>query len=428
MADEDARQMLRDLKKLFGLKDAYGVTFAKGQTIYAPGDVATDFYVVLKGRVRLERAGVTPAVINPGDFFGEIESFTGHPRRAGTTALDECTALAFNQRTTATLAETTPTFVVRLMQRCCERVVEAEDGKSPSPGPISPATTAQAAASPTAAVAPAKAAKAAKAAAPISGSAAPAVQTAAPANGAGDSFGPVLTVEHKEALWRKEVACPSCRTKFGPWNVRTNFINVGERDTDFMSSYAGVNPNWYAVWVCPNCNLAAYGDDFAAFQSADVARIKPALEALKGQGGPACDFTYYRDADLALRSFQLAIPSYQTKRGAEDKVAGLYQRMAWIERERGRTEQEKGYLAKAREFYEKAFSTSDAAKQGVAWSYLIGELSLRLEDFDKAVKWFNTAAQQPDFKAQPVLEKMTRDRWSEAGDLAKAAKAAASPS
>src|SRR5581483_2366870 len=110
---------------------------------------------------------------------------------------------------------------------------------------------------------------------------------------------------------------------------------------------------------------------------------------------------------------------YDGQRGGNERTAGLYHRMAWIERQRGNEEEEKMWLAKAREYYEKAFTTSDAGKQGVLWAYLIAELDMRLGQHQDAVKWFGTAAQQPDFKEQPLLEKMVRDRWAEAGDLAK---------
>ena len=96
--------------------------------------------------------------------------------------------------------------------------------------------------------------------------------------------------------------------------------------------------------------------------------------------------------------------------------------MAWIERARGNVEQEKVWLSKAQEYYEKAFTSSDAGKQGVLWAYLIGELNIRLGDLEKAVKWFTTAAAQPDFKAQSGLEKQTRDRWGEANEMLRQSK------
>ena len=136
------------------------------------------------------------------------------------------------------------------------------------------------------------------------------------------------------------------------------------------------------------------------------------------------DFTYYRDEDLAKRSYELATAFYDGQRGGAEKVAGLYHRMAWVERGRGDQDEEKKWLKKARDSYEKAFTSSDAAKAGVLWAYLIGELDARIGDYMDAVKWFQVAAQQPDFKSQPLLEKMVRDRQQEVADKLRAAKAA----
>jgi len=81
-------------------------------------------------------------------------------------------------------------------------------------------------------------------------------------------------------------------------------------------------------------------------------------------------------------------------------------------------------LQLAKDAYEHAFSTLDSEKQGIVWAYMVAELNLRLGNFADAVRWFSTVSQQPNFKEQPVIQEMTRDRWSEAGELSKAAKVA----
>ncbi|MDE3076567.1 MAG: DUF2225 domain-containing protein, partial [Chloroflexota bacterium] len=387
-------QLLEDLKKLFGLKDKLGATFGKNDIVYFPGAPADTFHVVLKGRVQIDGEGHAAETLGPGEIFGEVDVFTNRPRRGKATALDDTTTLAFDRDSAVVLAETTPHFVVTIIEKCCQRVLRAEQ----APGPAID-VQAGAPAQPAAAAAEAR--------------------QPAPSPAEAGTVGPVLDVDYKPALWKKDVVCPNCRTKFGAWNVRTNSITIEKRDTDLMSIYGGVNPNLYSVWVCPNCQLAAYADDFPNVQSVDLGRIKPQLEEIRGQDHRTYDFGFYRNEDLALRSYQLAVATYRGKRGGEDKVAGLYHRMAWIERGRGSAEEEKKYLQTAKEAYEKAFSTLDAEKQGVVWAYLVAELNLRLGNFADAVRWFSTASQQPNFKDQPVIEEMTRDRWSEAGELSK---------
>jgi uncharacterized protein (DUF2225 family) len=391
-----------DLMKLFALREEFGASASKGDVIFSPGQPADKFYVLMRGSVQLERPGAEPEVISPGDLFGEVDVFTERPRASQATALDDSSLLAFTRDTAVRLAEATPSFALVVIRKCCERVARAEDLLASAPKAAAPAP-AQPPASEAAAEQPEHSDNGIE-----------------PAAGAGDTVGPVLAVDYAEVLWKKDVKCPNCRTTFHAWNVRSQGINVTDRDSDFMNHYSGVDPNWYAVWVCPNCYLAAYSDDFANMQSVQLARAKLRLEEAIKADPKKYDFTYYRDAALALRSYQLAVAFYDGMKGGNEKCAGLYHRMAWIERTRGDEQAEKAYLMKAREYYEKAFTTSDAAKQGVLWAYLIAEIAYRTGQYQDAVKWFGTAAQQPDFKSQPLLEKMVRDRWSEAGDLARA--------
>jgi len=376
--------------KLFGLREEFGKTVPKDSVLYSAGDAADMFYVVMRGRVVIDRPVWGPSTAAPGDVFGEIEVFSAKPRTGTATAADDCQLLAFNKDTAIKLAEATPSFALVVIRKSSERVYTAEDMATTGTKPSGPKVKFD--------------------------RTKPAAAAAEPE---GPQVGPVTTVEYANSMFKKDQKCPNCRTTFAGWSVRSNAINLTGRDDDFMNHYSGVDPNWYAVWVCPSCNLAAYADDFSKMQSFQIARVKPKLEAAKKADPRRFMFQYYRDLDLVLRSYQLALPFYDGVRGGAEKTAGLYHRMAWVERTRGNAEEEKGWLAKAREFYEKAFTTSDAGKQGVLWAYLIAELDMRIGKYKDAVKWFGTAAQQPDFKEQPLLEKMVRDRWSEAGDLSK---------
>ncbi|HEU0167071.1 MAG TPA: DUF2225 domain-containing protein [Chloroflexota bacterium] len=407
--------------KLFALREEFGKTVKKGDTLFAPGQAADEFYVVMRGHVQVDRPGMEPEVVPPGDLVGEVEVFTEQPRSGAATALDDCNLLAFNRDTAIKLAEATPSFALVVIRKSCQRVARAESLLANGAAPAAPARPA-ATTSPSLAAALPGAAAAAPPVAPVAAVAAAGSEEVGrpPAQ---DQVGPVTSVDYASALWKKDVKCPNCRTTFHPWNVRSQaIVTDGNADTDLMNHYSGPDPNWYAVWVCPNCQLAAYADDFQAMQSVQVARVKPHLEELKKAEPRKFDFTYYRDEDLARRSYELATAFYEGQRGGTEKVAGLYHRMAWIERGRGNGDEEKKWLKKARDSYEKAFTSSDAAKAGVLWAYLIGELDARIGDFPDAVKWFQVAAQQPDFKSQPLLEKMVRDRQQEVAANLRSAK------
>jgi uncharacterized protein (DUF2225 family) len=322
--------------------------------------------------------------------FGEVDVFAHRERAEQAVAVEDCNLLAFDDESALELAEATPSFALVVLRQVCERLAHAEE--LIASGAVQPAEQKP---------------KAHVPAAPV---------------GPGGEVGPVTTVDYADKMWKKDVKCPNCRTTFHAWNIKSANVVAGTRESDYRIVYDGPDPNLYRVWVCPNCQLAANEEDFPTMTSVQVARVKPLLEETKDADPTHYDFNYYRDENLALRSYQLAIPFYDGTKGGAEKCAGLYHRMAWIERARENPEAEKIWLAKAAEYYEKAFTSSDAGKQGVLWAFLIGELSMRLGDYAKAGKWFTTAAAQPDFKTQTGLERQVRDRWAEANDMLRKAK------
>ena len=48
------------------------VDVADGTTLMREGDLAREFYMLVEGRVRMERDGQVVKTLGPGDYFGEI--------------------------------------------------------------------------------------------------------------------------------------------------------------------------------------------------------------------------------------------------------------------------------------------------------------------------------------------------------------------
>jgi CRP/FNR family cyclic AMP-dependent transcriptional regulator len=76
-------------------------TYRAGATIVRQGDTAMSLYVVLSGRVRIEREGEAGArfevaELGPAEFFGEMGLIDDVPRAATVVALEEteCALLA----------------------------------------------------------------------------------------------------------------------------------------------------------------------------------------------------------------------------------------------------------------------------------------------------------------------------------------------
>ncbi len=57
-------------------------TFDDGQAVVSEGDVADAFYVINSGTLSVERDGNSVAMLNPGNYFGELALFDPAPRNA----------------------------------------------------------------------------------------------------------------------------------------------------------------------------------------------------------------------------------------------------------------------------------------------------------------------------------------------------------
>src|SRR6059036_2202784 len=101
----------------------------KGEMIYVEGDLGSEMYVVQSGAVRIYRTlgGVKQelAIMEKGDFFGEIAVLEGLPRTASAEALDECEIIEINSTTFDKMIRANIEIAVRMMRKLSNRLQEA---------------------------------------------------------------------------------------------------------------------------------------------------------------------------------------------------------------------------------------------------------------------------------------------------------------
>ncbi|MFD9905030.1 Crp/Fnr family transcriptional regulator [Streptomyces sp. NPDC059063] len=78
---------------------ALPLRLARGDTVFGPGDPGDVLFVVVRGRVRLERRAegareYAPSLLGPGDVFGELTVFDPSPRGATARALTDTELLS----------------------------------------------------------------------------------------------------------------------------------------------------------------------------------------------------------------------------------------------------------------------------------------------------------------------------------------------
>ncbi len=389
----------------------FAVRYSADGVVFARDSVPDHCYVLLSGRVVLEGndADGNLAVlgeVHPGQLFGHVAAFDGRPTSTSARATEDVVALAVPIDRALDAFQTSPDLALELIRdltRLAPNDVQAElpprlmtlvpdqdesadvaevTDELPAPEPEEEETP----------------------------------EDASAAGNSGYSSGTqTLKVEFDEAFFFKDSdTCPVCETTFEYLRVRTSAVRPKERESDFRVTYRSEDPSRYAMVVCPTCSYTATHDDFSDINEKERASLVAGNQE-RGRfdypnlGGP-------RTLEETMTALKLAQMSYDKRRDNLRLKAGLLQRFAWLERERGDEAAEREWLVQARDAYERSFEQdtdiSDASAMRVA--YLIGDLCLRLGDAIEGAKWLETATRFPQAKDQSGLERMARDRLSDA--------------
>jgi CRP-like cAMP-binding protein len=101
-------------------------TYAAGESIVKEGSTGTALYVVLSGRVGVERGGSRVGELGSGDFFGELALIEEEPRSASVIAVDETECLLFPAWEFRALLDEQPQIAVAIMRALIERIHRQE--------------------------------------------------------------------------------------------------------------------------------------------------------------------------------------------------------------------------------------------------------------------------------------------------------------
>jgi hypothetical protein len=342
-----------------------------------------------------------------------MSCFSGLPRSATAIAAEDSVLLFFNQDTAIQLLRASPRFALGVIQTLCDRIRGSNEriARLEAGGAVAAAPPAPASAQPT----PARPSASASAVAIAAATARP--TTAAPASGAREI--PAGAFD-RQLYWAKVVTCPVSQVRFSALNVRPEATKLKARESDLREVYDGPNPLWYLAYVCPDCLYAAYPDDLPTLTSTEIARLASGSAARREMAAGA-DLAGERSVEAAFVAYRLAVDCYLQRPPNPQRLGGLYQRLAWLAREMKDEEAERANLAEALAQYsaalEKQRPTEPLAE--LMLIYTVGELSLRLSKPAEAVRFFAQASQHPEFRKQPEIQRLCRDRWTAARDLAR---------
>ena len=215
-----------------------------------------------------------------------------------------------------------------------------------------------------------------------------------------------------ESFYEKKMTCINCAKPFNTLRVRSRFSIPYQIDSDFCPHYrtGNYNPHFYFVNVCPECGFAfseEFSDQFPK-GTMEIIRVQITGHWTKRNFGEV------RDLQQALESYKLAILAGSLKKENHAILAGLCLRLAWLYRSEDNAEQEKRFMGIALNAYEESYVLSDFA--GTSMSelrvlFMIGELSRRLGQYQKAVSYFSKVIQHKEAENEHKIVNMAREQW-----------------
>ncbi len=110
----------RELETIGGLCSE--VDMPAGRTLMRQGDAGNEFFVIVDGRVRVERDGQTLATLGAGDFLGEIALIDHEPRTATAVCESDARLLVLDHREFHSLMATNQGLQVTILQALARRL------------------------------------------------------------------------------------------------------------------------------------------------------------------------------------------------------------------------------------------------------------------------------------------------------------------
>jgi CRP-like cAMP-binding protein len=109
----------------------YLAEFADGEYIFREGDLGTEMYIIAEGKVeilnQMNGKEVVIAVLEKGDFFGEMSILEDMPRAASARALSATKLVQINGSTFDQMLRDNPEVAVRVMRKLSRRLRETDE-------------------------------------------------------------------------------------------------------------------------------------------------------------------------------------------------------------------------------------------------------------------------------------------------------------
>ena len=104
------------------IKDRYVITYRSGEVIFNEGDRGDRMFYILNGRVGVEKSGKFIAILEKGNYIGEISFLLGMPRSATVKAIEDTEVLTIDFQNMERLASEMPELIREILRQMALRV------------------------------------------------------------------------------------------------------------------------------------------------------------------------------------------------------------------------------------------------------------------------------------------------------------------
>lgn len=214
-------------------------------------------------------------------------------------------------------------------------------------------------------------------------------------------------------LYDKKIECPVCNNPFTSKRIRTSQVKVQKIHPDFYTEYKGENPNYYAIFVCPQCGYSAFEKEYTGISE----KVKKTIREKVTVSWRTRDFGQMRSHSQAIETYKLALVCYTLTGGSNSTIAKIAMRLLWLYREIEDLENEERYRTLALKYFTKSYEEDrfDETNKDelLQIMFMAGELSRQSNLYSDAIKWFSMLLKDPDIKKARHLELRAKDLWAE---------------
>lgn len=395
-----------DLEKLISLGAVR--KFDEGDTIFREGDIVSEMFIILSGRVGVFRS--SPAgrpeklmVLQQGDFLGDVAVTDDMPENVSAIAESQVIAISIAREDFPFFVKEMPDLALSVIKSLAGKVRLLEQRSKPAPEEKG-------------------------AAVPVGDAQTAAAQDLPKGGAAGSLVWPeghktyqIYAPEtDKQYYYEKEVSCPVCESSFRTKIPRMTKLRLERRDHDLREIYADFNPLWYTIRTCPFCYFSENYVDFDKYHRLSKNALQPYQEkAAQLRGRFTLPPAEPLGIDRVFAGYYLALYFKDEDKDNPLAIAKLYMSLSWLYQDIGDVEWYERSWQKAFAYYREAYYNSTVKlkpEHEQQLSIILGELHLRRGERKEALQHFYRAIRRGD--GTPYYNNLARERYMEVKEMA----------